>query len=68
MQSGKDGLPLVLFIKLPSGTATFCKWGGVHEPTQVEILFKVGQSVFHFVVVKECLHKRNLNVGLRNKQ
>lgn len=68
MLSGEDGLPFVLLIQLSSRPSAFCEWGGVHEPAQVEVLLKVGHTIFHLIVVKVRLHKCDLNIGLVPKK
>lgn len=68
MLCGEDGLPFVLLVQLSSRPSTLCKWGGVHEPAQVEVLLKVGHTVFHLVVVKIRFHVRDLNICLVPKK
>lgn len=68
MLCGEDGLPFVLLVQLSSRPSTLGKRGGVHEPAQVEVLLKVGHTVFHLVVVKIRLHVRDLNICLVPKK
>lgn len=64
MHGGQDGFPLVLLIEFPPRPPTFCEWRSVHEAAKVEVLLKVGEAVFHLIVIKERLHKGNLYVCL----
>lgn len=67
MPGGQHGVPPVLLPQLPPGPALQGEGGGVHEPPQVEILLEVRYPVFHLVLIKVGLHKRDLYVGLRGK-
>lgn len=64
MLCGEDGFPFVLLVQLSSRPSALGERGGVHEPAQVEVLLKVGHTVFHLVVIKVRLHKRDLNIRL----
>lgn len=67
MPGGQHGVPPVLLPQLPPGPALQGEGGGVHEPPQVEILLEVRYPVFHLVLIKVGLHKRDLYVGLRGR-
>lgn len=64
---GQDGVPLVLLTKFSSGAPIHSERSSVHEPTDVEVLFKVGNSVLHLILIKIGLHKSNLYVSLRKE-
>lgn len=64
MHGGKDGFPLVLLVEFSSGPPTLCERRGVHEAPKVEVLLKVGEAIFHLIVVKVRLHKGDLYVRL----
>ena len=64
VHGGEDGLALVLLVQLAARPPALGEGCGVHEAPQVEVLLEVGQSVFHLIVVKEGLHKGDLDVGL----
>lgn len=64
MLCGEDGLPFVLLVELSPGPSALSERGGVHEPAQVEVLLKVGHAIFHLIVVKVWLHKRDLYICL----
>lgn len=64
MQGGKDGLPLVLLIEFTSRPSALGKRRGVHEAPQVEVLLKVCESIFHFIIIKVRLHVSDLDVSL----
>lgn len=67
MHGGQHSVPAVLLLQLPPRPPLQSEGGGVHEPPQVEILLKVGYSVFHLILIKVGLHKCDLNVGLEGK-
>lgn len=67
MHCGQDGVPLVLLTKFSSGTPVHSKRRGVHEPADVEVLLKVGNSVLHLILIKIGLHKSDLYVCLRKE-
>lgn len=67
MHGGEDGLPLVLLIKFTTRPSAFGEGRGVHEAAQVEVLLKVGQTIFHLVVIKVGLHISDLNVRLNRR-
>lgn len=64
MHGGEDGLPLVLLVEFASRPSAHGERRGVHEAPQVEVLLKVCHPVFHLVVIKEGLHKRDLDICL----
>lgn len=65
MHGGQDGVPAVLLLQLPPRSPLQGEGGGVHEPSQIEILLKVGYPVLHLILIKVRLHKGDLYVGLR---
>lgn len=64
MHGGEDGFPLVLLVEFPPWPPALCEGRGVHEAPQVEVLLEVSQPVFHLVVIKEGLHKSDLDICL----
>lgn len=64
VHGGENGLPLVLLVEFAPRPPALGEGRGVHEAPQVEVLLKVGQPVFHLVVVKVRLHVSDLDVGL----
>lgn len=67
MHSGEDRLPLVLLVELTSWTPALGKRSGVHEAPQVEVLLKVCESIFHFIIIKVRLHIGDLDVSLQEQ-
>lgn len=67
MHSGQDGVPLVLLTKVSSGAPIHGERSSVHEPTEVEVLLKIGYPVFHLILIKIWLHKSNLYVCLKKE-
>lgn len=65
MHGGEDGLSLVLFIEVTTWSSAFGEGCGVHEAPQVEVLFKVCQSVFHLIIIKVGLHISDLDICLQ---
>lgn len=65
MHGGEDGLPLVLLIEFTTRPSALGEGRGIHEAPQVEVLFKVCQPVFHFVVIKVGLHISDLDICLQ---
>lgn len=68
VHGGQDRVPPVLLVQLPPRPPLQGEGGGVHEPSQIEILLKVGYPVFHLILIKVRLHKSDLYVGLRGKR
>lgn len=68
MHGGEDSVPPVLLLQLSPGPPLQGERGGVHEPSQIEILLKVRYPVFHLILIKVGLHESDLYVGLRGKR
>lgn len=68
MHGGQDGVPPVLLMELSPRPPLQGEGRGVHEPSQIEILLKVGDPVFHLILIKVGLHKSDLYVGLEGKR
>lgn len=68
VHGGEDGVPPVLLVQLSPGPPLQGERGGVHEPSQIEILLKVCYPVFHLILIKVGLHESDLYVGLRGKR
>lgn len=64
MHGGEDGLPLVLLVEFTPRAAALGEGCGVHEASQVKVLLKVCQPVFHLIVVKVGFHVSDLDICL----
>ncbi len=65
MHGGEDGLPLVLLVEFTPRPSALGEGRCVHEAPQVEVFLKVGQPVFHLIVIKERFHVSDLDISLQ---